>query len=40
MKAQGCLLPMLVGGGAVEIYSNSAITAGDFDLSTARHDIF
>lgn len=40
MKAQGCLLPVLVGGGAVEIYSNSAIMTGDFDLSTARQDIF
>ena len=40
MKAQGCLLPVLVGGGAVELYSNSAIMTGDFDLSTARQDIF
>ena len=40
MKAQGCLLPVLVGGGAVEIYSNSAIMTGDFDLSTARQDVF
>jgi hypothetical protein len=40
MRAQGCLLPVLVGGGAVEIYSNSAIMTGDFDLSTARQDMF
>jgi len=40
MKAQGCLPPVLVGGGAVEIYSNSAIITGDFDVSTARQDLF
>jgi len=40
MKAQNCLLPVLVGGGAVELYSSSAIMTGDFDLSTARQDIF
>jgi len=40
MKAQGCLPPVLVGGGAVEIYSNSAIITGDFDISTARQDVF
>jgi hypothetical protein len=40
MKGHGCLLPVLVGGGAVEIYSNSAIMTGDFDLSTARQDVF
>ncbi|WP_420137987.1 hypothetical protein [Sphingomonas sp.] len=40
MRARGCLLPVLVGGGAVEIYSNSAIMTGDFDLSTARQDVF
>jgi len=40
MQAQGCLLPVLVGGAAVELYSGSAIATGDFDLSTARQDIF
>jgi hypothetical protein len=40
MRRAGCLLPVLVGGGAVELYSNSAITTGDFDLSTPRQDLF
>ena len=40
MRRAGCMLPVLVGGGAVELYSNSAITTGDFDLSTPRQDLF
>ncbi len=40
MRQAGCLPPVLVGGGAVEIYSGSAITTGDFDLSTPRQDLF
>lgn len=40
MKRRHCLPPVLVGGGAVELYSNSAIATGDFDLSTARQDVF
>lgn len=35
MKARGLLAPILVGGAAVEIYSNSAINTGDFDIVTA-----
>lgn len=31
--------PILVGGGAVEIYTGGAITTGDFDLSCGRQDI-
>lgn len=38
MRAQGFEAPILVGGGAVELYSNSAITTGDFDLVTGRAD--
>jgi hypothetical protein len=34
MVARGRLRPVLVGGAVVEIYSNSAITTGDFDIST------
>lgn len=40
MRAQGFEAPVLVGGGAVEIYSNSAVTTGDFDLVTARQEAF
>jgi hypothetical protein len=36
MKARGFSAPVLVGGGAVELYSLSAITTGDFDIVTAR----
>ena len=35
MKARGLPEPVLVGGAAVEIYSNSAIATGDFDIATA-----
>lgn len=38
MKALGFLPPVLVGGAAVEIYSNSEINTGDFDIVTARQD--
>ncbi|WP_421853806.1 hypothetical protein [Novosphingobium sp.] len=31
--------PILVGGGAVEIYTGGAITTGDFDLSCGRQDV-
>jgi hypothetical protein len=34
MKARGFEPPILVGGAAVEIYSNSAINTGDFDIVT------
>jgi hypothetical protein len=40
MKARGFLAPVLVGGAAVEIYSNSAISTGDFDIVTARQQEF
>jgi len=40
MKAQGHAAPILVGGGAVEVYTNSAVTTGDFDIVTARQDEF
>ncbi len=40
MRRMGCLLPVRVGGGAVELHTNSAIMTGDFDLSTARQDKF
>ena len=40
MKARGFSAPVLVGGAAVEIYYNSAITTGDFDIVTARQQDF
>ena len=40
MKQEGFEAPVLVGGGAVELYSNSAITTGDFDIVTGRQDRF
>jgi len=40
MKARGFSRPILVGGAAVEIYSNSAISTGDFDIVTGRQEEF
>jgi hypothetical protein len=40
MKARGFQAPVLVGGAAVEIYSNSAINTGDFDIVTAAQTEF
>lgn len=40
MKAQGYQAPVLVGGGAVELYSNSAVMTGDFDIVTGRQQAF
>jgi hypothetical protein len=40
MKARGFDAPILVGGAAVEIYSLSAISTGDFDISTGRQAEF
>ncbi|WP_375394752.1 hypothetical protein [uncultured Sphingomonas sp.] len=40
MKARGFPAPILVGGGAVELYSNSAVTTGDFDIVTPRQEEF
>lgn len=39
MDAGGYRPPILVGGGAVEVYSRSAITTGDFDLACGRQDV-
>ncbi len=39
MEARGCRPPVLVGGGAVEIYTKGRITTGDFDLSCGRQDV-
>ena len=40
MKARGFLPPVLVGGGAVELYTLSAINTGDFDIVTASQQEF
>ena len=40
MKRRGFDAPVLVGGAAVELYTGSAITTGDFDVVTARQDAF
>jgi hypothetical protein len=40
MKARGLIAPVLVGGAAVEIYSNSAINTGDFDIVTPSQGEF
>lgn len=40
MVAAGHPRPILVGGGAVEIYSNSAMVTGDFDIVTGWQDRF
>ncbi|WP_375403680.1 hypothetical protein [uncultured Sphingomonas sp.] len=40
MRARGYEAPILVGGGAVELYTRSAITTGDFDVVTARQEEF
>lgn len=40
IEARGFARPVLVGGAAVELYSLSAIATGDFDVVTARDDIF
>lgn len=37
MDALGYEPPVLVGGAAVELYTQSEIATGDFDLVTARH---
>lgn len=39
MDRAGYRPPVLVGGGAVEIYTRGAINTGDFDLSCGRQDI-
>lgn len=40
VEAAGFQRPVLVGGAAVEFYSGSMIATGDFDVVTARSDIF
>lgn len=40
MCARGLARPILVGGAAVEIYSNSAISTGDFDIVTPWQEEF
>ena len=40
MKARGYEAPVLVGGGAVEVYSLSAIATGDFDIVTGAQVAF
>lgn len=39
MDDAGCRPPILVGGGAVEIYTHGAVVTGDFDLACGRQDI-
>jgi hypothetical protein len=38
--SSGFPAPVLVGGGAVELFSNGLIATGDFDISTARQSVF
>lgn len=38
--AQGFEPPILVGGGAVELFSVSAMMTGDFDICVARQEMF
>ena len=40
MVRRGFSAPILVGGGAVELYTFSKVTTGDFDIVTARQDAF
>lgn len=39
IESQGSQAPILVGGAAVELYSLSAISTGDFDIVSSREDI-
>ena len=40
VEQAGFQRPILVGGAAVELYSASEIATGDFDVVTARQDVF
>lgn len=40
MKGRGLPVPVLVGGGAVELYSGSAMMTGDFDVVTPWQEEF
>lgn len=39
MDAAGFRPPVLVGGGAVEVYTRGTVTTGDFDLACGRQDV-
>lgn len=39
MDDAGCHPPVVVGGAAVEIYTQGAVTTGDFDLACGRPDV-
>lgn len=39
MDEAGHRPPVLVGGGAVELYTQGVVTTGDFDLSCGRQDV-
>lgn len=39
-RAKGFQAPVLVGGAAVELFSNNLIATGDFDIATARQEAF
>lgn len=39
MDDAGFRPPILVGGGAVEVYTHGAVTTGDFDLACGRQDV-
>jgi hypothetical protein len=38
-ERRGAPRPVIVGGGAVELYTGGAITSGDFDLVGVREEI-
>lgn len=40
MARRGFARPVLVGGGAVELYTQSAVITGDFDVVTPRQEAF
>lgn len=40
MKARGYNAPVLVGGAAVELYTQGTVTTGDFDIVTGRQQAF
>ena len=40
LRAQGYPAPVLVGGGAVELYTSGAVATGDFDISTPAQGAF
>jgi hypothetical protein len=40
MERRGFSAPILVGGGAVELYTFSKVTTGDFDIVTACQHAF